>query len=93
MKMRKETRDMYTQSINTQVQQIVGNGMTCCDNCDNAWQLWNDNYYQMVSMLINVVKTLSQLHIEAPEWYPMEQLADEGEVKLGAKMVSTEKGP
>lgn len=47
------------------------------------WQLHNENYHQMVSILVNVVKNFSPLRIEAPEWYPREYRVKEGVESLG----------
>ena len=43
-----------------------------CDQMDHNWRLWNDNYNEMVNMLIKIAKNSSMLRIEAPEWYSEE---------------------
>ena len=34
------------------------------------WELFNANYYQIVSVLMQVVKNVSTLRVDAPEWHP-----------------------
>ena len=77
--MNNDTWALHMHSVNTR------NGMACYDHCDSMMKLWNDNYHQMVIMLVNIVKTLSPLRIEAPEWYPMEQQDEIAEEKVGEK--------
>ena len=37
---------------------------------ENMWYLHNANYHQMVSVLTQIVRSMSPLRIEAPEWHP-----------------------
>ena len=47
-----------------------GNRTRYCGEEDNMWQLHNANYHQMVSILTQVVRSMSPLRIEAPELHP-----------------------
>ena len=48
----------------------VRNGEVWNGQMDQEWQLWNNNYHQIVNILINIVKTFSPLRADTPEWYP-----------------------
>lgn len=62
-----ETWDMNEQSKHTQ------NGMVYYDYQDGLWKRMNDNYHQVVSMLVKLVKTFIPLCLKVPEWYPTEK--------------------
>lgn len=42
----------------------------CCNQMDHDWTVCNANYHQMVQIMIQLVKNLSHLRIDAPEWCP-----------------------
>ena len=50
---------------------------------DQEWWLCNSNYCKMVQIVIKIVQNVSQLRIEAPEWYPKGEL-DTPETKINA---------
>ena len=54
------------------------------------WHLHNENYHQMVSVLIQVVRTISPLRIEAPEWHPKVVDGDVEEDKGKCKKLNNE---
>lgn len=41
---------------------------------DHYWKLCNANYHQMVQVMIQLVKNLSFLRIDTPEWHPRDIL-------------------
>ena len=47
------------------------NGTVYYGDVDDEWHLYNNNYHEIVSLLVGIVKNLSSLRIEAPEWHPM----------------------
>ena len=50
----------------------------------NMWCLQNNNYHQMVSVMMQIIKNLSPLRIEAPEWYPIQK---EDQVSVSKKSI------
>ena len=53
------------------------------------WELCNSNYNQMASVLTQVVKTMTTLRVEAPEWYPQRYKGGENLVNKDANWGGT----
>ena len=43
------------------------------DETANLWQMYNENYHNMVGIMMQIIKRSSMLRIEAPEWYPIQE--------------------
>ena len=43
------------------------------DETANLWQMYNENYHDMVGIMMQIIKSSSMLRIEAPEWYPIQE--------------------
>lgn len=67
-----------------------GNANRSYGEKENTWHLHNANYHQMVSALTQVVRSISPLRIEAPEWHPKVVVGDVDEDKGTFKKVSNE---
>ena len=85
-------RDENVQSSSAQARYDIGNGTTYYDQTDHMWQIHDENYHQMVSILVNIVRNFSPLRIEAPEWYPYEFRVEEGVESVGCNNMINRNG-
>ena len=60
------------------------------DETANLWQMYNENYHNMVGIMIQIIKSSSMLRIEAPEWYPIQEKT-QGQASSHKGIVSCEK--
>ena len=57
-----QQKDRESRKIEKRITAHYGQG-------SKEWDLWNINYHQMVSVLMQVVQNFTTLQVDAPEWY------------------------
>lgn len=58
-----------SQSSKAYVNNGLDNRTIYYDQIDHSWCLCNENYHQMVSILVNIVKNVSSLCGDATKWH------------------------